>query len=186
MREQMYMVVDIDRCWGCRACQVACKREHGISPDDFKPIEAFRLENKLGTEIRCEYMPVLCQHCDDPACVKACPKQAISRTEEGLIEVDEPRCIGCGLCVKACPYGAVGLKRDAAGKRNAVKCDLCAERRSRGYLTACEQHCLGGVFTSCTAGQRDDIIKDYPYLWNAGRIIYVSRRLSDLGKMFSE
>lgn len=182
MNEQkMFMIVDIDRCWGCKACQVACKREHGLAPEDFKPIEVFRIENEQEGQIRCDFMPVVCQHCTTPTCVGACPCGALVKTEEGTVIVEEDRCVGCGLCFKKCPYGAIGLKT-GSGKRKAVKCDLCAERRNRGFLPACEQHCLGGAFTSCTAAEKEELLKKYPYRWETGCVVYVSRVRSSLGK----
>ena len=53
--QKMFMIVDIDRCWGCKACQVACKREHGLASEDFKPIEVFRVENMQGDKVRCDF-----------------------------------------------------------------------------------------------------------------------------------
>lgn len=101
--QKMFMIVDIDRCWGCKACQVACKREHGLASEDFKPVEVFRVENMQGDKVRCDFLPVACQHCTSPACAEACPRGALVRTDEGLIAVVEDRCIGCGLCFRKCP-----------------------------------------------------------------------------------
>ena len=83
--QKMFMIVDIDRCWGCKACQVACKREHGLASEDFKPVEVFRVENMQGDKVRCDFLPVACQHCTSPACAEACPRGALVRTDEGLI-----------------------------------------------------------------------------------------------------
>ena len=179
--QKLFMIVDIDRCWGCKACQVACKREHGLAPEDFKPVEVFRVENEQENRVRCDFLPVACQHCDAAACVEVCPRKALVRTGEGAIRVEEDLCVGCGLCFKKCPYGAIGLKI-VNGKRKAVKCDLCMERRERGFLPACEQHCLGGVFTSCTAAEKETLLEPYPYRWQTGCVIYVSRIRSGLGK----
>ena len=183
--QKMFMIVDIDRCWGCKACQVACKREHGLASEDFKPVEVFRVENIQGDKVRCDFLPVACQHCTSPACAEACPRGALVRTDEGLIAVVEDRCIGCGLCFRKCPYGAIGLKM-VDGRRKAVKCDLCMERRQRGFWPACEQHCLGGAFTSCTEAEKAVLLEPYPYRWGTGSVTYVSRVRSDLGKAFEE
>jgi len=72
------------------------------------------------------------------------------------------------------------------GRRKAVKCDLCTERRQRGFLPACEQHCLGGAFTSCTEAEKAALLEPYPYRWGTGSVTYVSRVRSDLGKAFEE
>ena len=124
--QKMFMIVDIDRCWGCKACQVACKREHGLASEDFKPVEVFRVENMQGDRVRCDFLPIACQHCTSPACAEVCPRGALVRTDEGLIAVVEDRCIGCGLCFRKCPYGAIGLKIvDGKVELDAEKCNHC-------------------------------------------------------------
>lgn len=177
---QMYMIIDVDRCWGCRSCQVACKQEHGLPAEDFKPVEVFRVENMTKSGVHCDFIPVMCQHCDAAPCMEVCPFGAWQRTEEGIVTLDEDKCVGCTLCFRVCPYEAIGVKM-VIGQQKASKCDMCASRRARGFLTACEQHCVGGAITTCTAEQKDDLIKDYPYQWSTGRVIYVSRVRSSLG-----
>lgn len=179
--EQTYLVINVDRCWGCKTCQVACKTEHGLTEHDSRPIEVVRIERESGLYAKCEFVPLTCMHCNDPKCVAACPKDALFRDPEGLIQVNKDKCIGCGRCGKACPYGAVGLRKTEDGKRCANKCDLCKERRARGFLTSCEQHCLGGAITSCEKSQLPGILAVFPYQWSTGKIIYVSQKLSSLG-----
>lgn len=191
--EEMYMVINIDRCWGCRACQTACKWEHGLKPGDGFPIEVFRIEqvnqpdqpNQLDRpdqpQVRCHFLPVLCLHCDTPSCQAACPKHAVYRDHEGLVQIRGEDCIGCGACVNACPYGAVDLQLPTEGVKKAVKCDLCRERRKRGYPASCEQHCLGGALTTCTETQKKRITEAFPYKFQCGKTIYVSQQAADLG-----
>lgn len=180
--EQMYMVINIDRCWGCKACQAACKWEHGLKPGDGFPIEVFRVEQMDGEQVRCSFLPMPCLHCGSPFCLTACPKHAVYRDEEGLVQIRAEACIGCGACVKACPFGAMGMTAYADGARKAVKCDLCRERRKRGYQASCEQHCLGGALTTCPEAEKDRIIKVFPYLFQQGHTIYVSQQAAALGK----
>jgi Fe-S-cluster-containing dehydrogenase component len=63
-----------------------------------------------------------------------------------------------------------------------VKCDLCRERREHGFLTSCEQHCIGGAITSCSEKDLASVIAGYPYRWSAGSVVYISKKRSDLGK----
>ncbi len=180
--DAMYMVINIDRCWGCKACQAACKWEHGLKPGDHFPIEVFRVEQMDRDQARCGFLPVPCLHCTDPSCQAACPKGAVYRDEEGLVQIRREDCVGCGACVKACPYGAVGMTAATDGERKAVKCDLCRERRSRGFPASCEQHCLGGALTTCTGTQKDSFIREFPYRFRMGNTIYVSQQAAGLGK----
>lgn len=180
--EQRYFIVDIDRCWGCRACQVACKYEHGIPAGEGKPVEVIRVERQDPSgQAACDFLPVACQHCREPACMEACPRGAIARDGEGLVQLDQEKCVACGLCVSACPYGALHRYPGEAGQR-VWKCDLCIRRRGMGLPASCEQHCLGGVFTSCTQAEMERITGERKYRWSAGRVVYVSDCVASLGK----
>lgn len=177
--ESCYFVVDLDRCWGCKSCQTACRLEHDLPPDSGWPIEVFRVENDAEGVVRCDFIPVLCLHCDIPACAAACPKDAIAKGADGVVRVDPECCVGCGLCEKACAYGCIQID----GVQNvAYKCDLCTERRGRGFLASCEQHCLGEAFTSCTKAEKEQLVGGRRYRWSVGQVVYVSDRLADLGK----
>lgn len=175
----MYLIVNVDRCWGCKACQMACKWEHGLKAGDGDCIKVYRIENEE-EPVKANFVPTLCIHCDSPMCETACPVKAIGRDQEGLVQVDANRCIGCGRCETACPYGLMVMRREG-GRKKANKCDLCTERRSRGFLASCEQHCLGGAITSCTERQKSNLTADFSYKMEKGRVIYVSNQCVDLG-----
>ncbi|RMD60049.1 MAG: 4Fe-4S dicluster domain-containing protein [Nitrospirae bacterium] len=116
--------LDLSRCIGCRRCVYACVRENNQSRDpQIHWISVLRFEEEaLGTaklegttkyyypetvpEEGHFYMPVQCQQCENPPCVKACPTQATWKEEDGIIVIDYNWCIGCRYCMAACPYGA--------------------------------------------------------------------------------
>jgi molybdopterin-containing oxidoreductase family iron-sulfur binding subunit len=98
------MVIDLDKCTGCRACMVACKVENNTPEANFW-MYVFRFEEGEFPNSRVWFMPRPCQHCDNAACVKVCPVGARYKREDGLTATDFDRCIGCRYCEVACPYG---------------------------------------------------------------------------------
>jgi carbon-monoxide dehydrogenase iron sulfur subunit len=104
-------------CIGCRECELMCSLEHfGL----FNPAQA-RIRVEYDAAENC-YNPVICRHCDEPACADACPVDAISRDEQtGAMVIDDEQCTHCLECVDACPDGAVNVAPDGT----ILKCDLC-------------------------------------------------------------
>ena len=88
------------------------------------------------------FMVNVCLHCDDPPCLEACPEEAISKREDGIVTLDEALCSGCQLCLDACPYSAISFDGTVAHK-----CNLCSERIDHGLVPACADnvclaHCI--------------------------------------------
>ena len=88
------------------------------------------------------YLPVSCQHCDDPECVHVCPTGASYKREDGVVLVDHSKCIGCQYCVMACPYG-VRAYDEGRDKGVIEKCTMCAHLIDKGEQPACVRHCPG-------------------------------------------
>jgi anaerobic selenocysteine-containing dehydrogenase/Fe-S-cluster-containing dehydrogenase component len=145
---RLALSIDLERCTGCKSCEVACKSEHGLGVDERRnrvlwlaDSDGVATANAPGGSALV-FLPLACQHCERPACLRACPvaPKAISKDPlTGVVDVDESACVGCGECVGACPYGAMGFD---AKTHHAVKCDLCADRRENGATTtACQSVC---------------------------------------------
>jgi len=98
------MVIDLDRCTGCRACMESCKVENN-TPEATFWMYVFRFEEGEYPDTRVRFMPRPCMHCDNAPCVKVCPVGARYKREDGLVATDWERCIGCRYCEVACPYG---------------------------------------------------------------------------------
>jgi carbon-monoxide dehydrogenase iron sulfur subunit len=129
------VVVDYEKCTGCRNCEMACSVFHAQACNPTK--SAVRIVKWQGEGLD---VPVICQQCEEPACANICPVQAISRdADTGALVVDGDLCVGCRMCIVACPFGAIALDRD---RRQAIKCDLCG-----GVEPWCVRFCQPGALT---------------------------------------
>lgn len=160
------MVIDLHRCIGCHACAVSCRVANNLPEHTWY----CHVETKGGDTVdsaggsypnnTMDFYPVNCMHCDNPACLPACPQGAISKEEgSGIVLQDQEKCIGCGLCIEACPYDGVRTLIDgiefeldfAAGdvdapphkSKTVEKCTFCHHRTSRGEKPACIELCVG-------------------------------------------
>ncbi len=97
------MVIDLQRCTGCRACMQACKVENN-TPQGIIWMYVFRLEEGIYPNVTRKYIPRPCMHCNNAPCVKVCPVGARYKREDGLTAMDRDRCIGCRYCQVSCPY----------------------------------------------------------------------------------
>ncbi len=98
------MVIDLSKCYGCRACMVACKVENNTPQSQFW-MYVYRLEEGEYPNAEVRFLPRPCMHCDKAPCVKVCPVGALYKRKDGLVATDWDRCIGCRYCMIACPYG---------------------------------------------------------------------------------
>lgn len=138
MKKQMAIYVDTDRCMNCRACEIACKLEHDL-PAGPRYTMVVEIEVSKDGVDRCEFLPIPCMHCGDPACEKACPTGAVvKRSNDGIVIVEKSKCIGCRECLWACPFGVPQTGSD--GKME--KCNMCLHLLEEGKVTtACAQAC---------------------------------------------
>lgn len=165
---RMTMVVDLDRCIGCYACEIACKQENDVA------LGTYRVRvNEVGPfgdfpDVQMYWMPATCQHCENPTCVEVCPTGASVRQEDGVVTVDKNVCIGCQLCSEACPYGARSYD-----KKNSIveKCDLCQSLRANGDKPACVKCCSGNArFFGDIDDPHSDAAKELARVTNAEAI----------------
>jgi tetrathionate reductase subunit B len=183
-KKRLGMVIDLDRCTGCRACEVACKAENGIRLGCFR---SWVSEKEVGRFPRVTryFLPRLCNHCQESPCRRVCPTGATYRREDGLIAIDKTKCIGCRHCMGACPYQSryFNALRDEEGESRfpatthgtVDKCDLCAHRIDKGIAPACVNTC---PMSARTFGDLNDPESDVHRLVETQR---ATRLLPELG-----
>ena len=172
--------LDIARCVGCRRCVYACVHENNQSRDpQIHWIRVLRMEKERGIELAestayyepaevpepdAFYLPVACQQCRNPACVKVCPVKATWQEPDGIVVIDSDWCIGCRCCMSACPYGArhfnwseptisseeLNPNTHYLGNRPrptgvVEKCTFCIHRTREGRYPACVEICPVGA-----------------------------------------
>lgn len=132
------MLHDEKRCIGCQACTVACRVLNDV-PEGFSRLQVQIQGPDQAEGGRFRFIRVSCQHCEAAPCVAVCQTGASFRDEDGIVQVDQSRCIGCDYCVAACPFHVRYLDPRSGV---ADKCDCCAERRlSEGLPPGCVAVC---------------------------------------------
>lgn len=165
--KRLGMVIDTKRCLGCHTCAVACKKENNLPDKNWwtrtLTVGGDFMDTPQGDypNLSQSYITLACQHCENPACIKACPVGATyKREEDGVVIQDYDKCIGCRMCMAACPYTGVRLFNweepkysiafpvgdadvPAHQKHTVEKCTFCAHRLAKNEQPACVEACLG-------------------------------------------
>ena len=113
--KRLAMVIDLQRCTACGACIIACKSENNVQQD---VAWASRIRSTVGEfpNVRFEYLPTLCNHCENAPCVKSCPTGAMHKADGDITMHDPEKCIGCRYCMAACPYGVIFFNAEKTHK----------------------------------------------------------------------
>ena len=165
---RLAVVTDLNRCVSCLNCMVACKEANDVPIGNFW-IKILRVGPNPKTEgatypdVEMYYLPVSCQHCENPACVKVCPVGATYKDPEtGVVRQDYDKCIGCRMCMSACPYTGVrsfnweepqyvldfpmgDAEVPKHQKHTVEKCTMCWHRLAKGLQPACIEACTAKV-----------------------------------------
>ncbi|MBM4763514.1 4Fe-4S dicluster domain-containing protein [Bacillus sp. B15-48] len=130
MIKQLGFLFIADRCIGCHACSIACLNENSQSSN-----KSYRRVNLINQE---HFLSVSCNHCDSPECFRVCPNSAFTKRQDGIVELNNNLCTGCGICMSACPYGAIQYNPKI---RKVEKCNMCHSQQQIGAFPACVQAC---------------------------------------------
>jgi molybdopterin-containing oxidoreductase family iron-sulfur binding subunit len=156
------MVVDLSRCRNARKCVESCQHAHDLSPGQYH-MNVLQMQES-GTTAPYN-MPKPCQHCDNPPCVSVCPVDATFKRQDGIVLIDNERCIGCRFCMAACPYSArifqwlepkmpedhrekvYNIELNIPQRKGTIsKCLFSADRLREGKLPYCVSACPNGVY----------------------------------------
>lgn len=130
-------VIDNRKCIGCHACTVACKSEHDV-PVGVNRTWVKQTEKGEFPDTRRVFSVTRCNHCTDAPCVSICPTEALFSREDGIVDFNNDRCIGCKSCMQACPYDALYIDPET---NTAAKCNYCSHRTDIGLEPACVNIC---------------------------------------------
>ena len=152
------MVIDLNTCVACNACMAACAMENQtpVWKNQWRTWVHDK-EIGVGEDVTRRFFPRLCNQCANPPCMTVCPTGATYQLDNGIVQVDDALCMGCGACAMACPYDAryaityddIKKGKDFYGtdfKRDhpsVDKCDFCAARVKQGLKPACVETCVG-------------------------------------------
>lgn len=153
MSKKLGMVIDVDKCTGCYACFLACKDENcgeefpGYSAG--QPMTGHRwmdlIEVERGTypKVKLSHIPVTCNQCSNPACMKDAENGAVYKREDGVVMIDPVKAVGQKQIVNSCPYRVIFWNEE---KNVAQKCDLCVHLLDNGFTTPrCVEMCPTGA-----------------------------------------
>jgi Fe-S-cluster-containing dehydrogenase component len=151
---EMEFFLDPGRCIGCQACFHAC-----AECDTHRGRSMIHLEY-VDRAASPQTVPVVCMHCEEPACAAACPADAIKKTADGVVQSAlQSRCIGCSNCVLACPFG---VPRYFGEIDQMMKCDLCYDRTSAGKRPMCVTVCPSGALALLPRGEAERRRRERP------------------------
>lgn len=154
------MVIDLSKCRNARKCMEKCQGMHELRPEQHH-INVLRMQDSDATAPY--YMPKPCFHCDNPPCVKVCPVDATFKRQDGIVLIDNERCIGCRFCIAGCPYSSrvfhwsdpakpaegrtYDVELNVPQKKGTIsKCLFSADKLRKGELPYCVSACPNGVY----------------------------------------
>ena len=208
--------LDLSRCIGCRRCVYACVEENNQSREpQVQWIQVLQMEKEKGVDFAHSnvhynpekvpeeghfYVPVQCQQCENPPCVKVCPVKATWKDDDGIVVIDYNWCIGCRYCMAACPYGArhfnwgqphipeedINTEMHYLGNRPRMKgvvekCTFCVQRTRAGKYPACVEICPVGARKF---GNLLDPNSEIRYILENKRVLVLKEELNTQPKFF--
>lgn len=161
------MVIDLKKCIGCHTCSVSCKAEFDVPLGVWRSWVKYMEKGKY-PNVKRHFLPRLCNHCDNPPCVRVCPVQATYKSEDGAVLQRYDRCVGCKYCIQACPYSARHLlprKTEVSPYKHVVdKCTFCVHRVEKGLDPSCVNACPANARTFGNLNDPDSEVAKLVYM----------------------
>jgi molybdopterin-containing oxidoreductase family iron-sulfur binding subunit len=184
--KEYVMIIDLAKCRNARKCVEVCQRMHNLPPED-EWIKVFYMQD--GEDTAPYWFPKPCFHCNSPSCVNVCPVGATFKRLDGLVLIDNERCIGCKFCMAACPYSSrVFNWRENTGGEHVTdhhgaiesgkpqkvgtvgKCDFCPDMARMGKLPSCIEACPNGALYY--GDKKEDLVSNGTETERFSQIIY--------------
>jgi anaerobic dimethyl sulfoxide reductase subunit B (iron-sulfur subunit) len=163
--KQYSFYFDSSSCSGCKACQIACKDKHGLEVGrlwrrvyEISGGKWHRHGSAWRHTVFAYHLSIACNHCEKPICAEVCPVKAIYKRPDGIVLIDELRCMGCGYCSWACPYGALQYNSTTG---TMTKCTFCVDELEDGKAPACVTAC---PMRALEYGERSELVARYGQL----------------------
>ena len=170
--DKKVLLIDLDQCVRCFACEIACKQENDL-PVGPRWMQIATIEpRKVQDTLHLDFVPLPCLHCDDPPCAHFCPTGAIKKRDDGIVLIEKESCDHCQLCMDGCPYGRI-FRDEETG--TVGKCNLCVDRIDFGLQPTCVQHCIGGALQLVTEKESRDITEGQHSV-RMGAVCYTSTK----------
>ena len=163
-------VIDQDRCIGCHACTVACKDEHKVAVGVFRTWVKY-IEKGSFPDTSRHFGVMRCNHCEQAPCIEICPTSALFKRDNGIVDFDNSRCIGCKSCMQACPYDALYIDPDTS---TAAKCNFCAHRVEANLEPACVVVCPTQAIMTGDLDDPQSHVRARPTEPKAGRVARIA------------
>lgn len=146
MAIQLGFKMNLGRCIGCRACEMACRNENGweLTRRKVRSLERSGSSSDI-------FFSMACNHCENPACIGSCPNHCFRKRRDGIVVLDSSRCNGCKKCLGTCPFDAISFNPATA---KIDKCNMCVDRLEKGLKPACVSACVSKALSIINTYER--------------------------------
>lgn len=149
MGKQLGFLLDLNKCVGCKGCEIACLNEHHFDQVHYRRVIDI-VKDKRGLK----FLSLACNHCVNPECIRVCQKQCFYKRRDGIVLHRPQHCNGCQSCVAACPFQVPKVNKRT---HKVSKCNFCVERIDKGLAPACVDACVVGALQTVDLSEQMEL-----------------------------